>query len=172
MTTGLVMVITGNGKGKTTSALGMVLRSWGWGQRISVLQFIKNPSSETGERKALNKLEIEIITMGSGFTWIPENAAGDELQSRELWKIAREKLSGGNLDLLVLDEITYTIEKGWIPLDEVLSQLKCRPPSMHVIITGRRAAQSLMEFADSVIEVNQLKHHLARGIKAQPGVEF
>ncbi len=170
--TGLVVVITGNGKGKTTSALGMMLRAYGQSLRVTMLQFIKSSDSDFGEHRALRKLGLEVITCGSGFTWIGENAKKNQIQSVELWNLAKEKMASGEYDLLILDEFTYTLKFGWIELPEFLEVLKNRPPRMHVIITGRDAPSELIEAADSAVEIRQIKHHLEKGIKAQPGIEY
>lgn len=170
--TGLVMVITGNGKGKTTSALGMMLRAWGQNLRVAMLQFVKSSDSDYGEQRALQRLGLEIVTCGSGFTWIGKNAEKNRVQSNQLWNLAKEKMASGKYDLLVLDEFTYALKYGWVAVPEVLEALKNRPPRLHVVITGRDALSQLIELADSAVEIRQIKHHLEKGIKAQVGIEF
>jgi cob(I)alamin adenosyltransferase len=172
MAAGLLFVIQGRGKGKTTSAMGMLLRAWGNGLRVAMLQFIKSPEVESGEHRALKHLGIEVVTSGSGFTWIGENAEKNRACSLELWALARQKVASGSYGMLVLDEFTYPLEYGWIPLQEVLEVLKTRPPSMHIVITGRRPPEALVELADCVTEMSALKHHLEKGIRAQPGIEY
>jgi cob(I)alamin adenosyltransferase len=170
--TGLVMVYTGDGKGKTTAALGMLLRAWGQGMRITVMQFVKSPDSICGEHKALQKLGLEVVTLGSGFTWIGNNMQKNRTFSRELWEQVKIKISSGKYDMLILDEFTYALKFGWIPVQEVMETLKNRPSGLHVIITGREASQEITEYADTVMEIRSLKHHLYQGVPAQKGIEF
>lgn len=169
---GLVIIYTGNGKGKTTAALGMLLRAWGQNLRVAALQFVKSSDLVCGEHRALQSLGLEIVTMGSGFTWAGDNAELNHNQSMKLWNITREKIKSGNYDMLILDEFTYPLKYGWIQVDEALNVLRNRPPELHVIITGRDAPQKLISFADTAIEVRSIKHHLKKGIKAQPGIEY
>jgi cob(I)alamin adenosyltransferase len=172
MGTGLLFVIMGKGKGKTTSALGMLLRAWGRDLPAALLQFIKSPQAESGEQIALRRLGIEVLTMGSGFTWIEGNPEKNRSFSLELWSLAKQKIASGRYALLVLDEFTYPLEYGWIPLPEVLEVLKGRPAGMHIVITGRCPPGELVDLADSVMEITALKHHLQKGIKAQSGIEY
>lgn len=169
---GLVLVYTGHGKGKTTSAMGMILRAWGQNMKVAMLQFVKSQRSNCGEHKALQRMGIEVVTMGSGFTWLGDNLEKNRASSLELWNIAREKIASGSYDMLVLDEFTYPLKFGWIQIEEVLEVLKKRSPELHIIITGRDANQELIDFADTAIEISKIKHHLDKGIKAQPGIEF
>jgi cob(I)alamin adenosyltransferase len=161
MGTGLLLVIMGKGKGKTTSALGMLLRAWGRDMPAALLQFIKSPEVETGEQIALRRLGLEVVTLGSGFTWIEHNIEKNRTCSIELWALTRQKIASGKYAMLVLDEFTYPLEYGWIPLPEVLEVLKGRPVEMHIVITGRYPPQALIDLADSVM-----------GIRAQPGIEY
>ncbi len=170
--TGLVLIYTGNGKGKTTAALGMLLRAWGQNLRVAVLQFVKSSDLVCGEHRAMQRVGLEIVTMGSGFTCAGENAEKNCAQSMELWNITREKINSGNYDMLILDEFTYPLKYGWIQVNEALKVLENRPRELHVIITGRDAPQELIDFADTVMEVRQIKHHLQKGIGAQPGIEY
>ncbi len=167
--TGLVQVYTGPGKGKTTSALGMLLRAWGQNMRVAMLQFVKSPDSICGEHRALQRLGVEMVTMGSGFMWVGANAEKNRVLSIELWNMVKGKISSGNYDMLILDEFTYPLKYNWIQIKEVLEVLKNRSPELHVIITGRDAPQELIDFADTAIEIRQIKHHLDKGIRAQPG---
>jgi cob(I)alamin adenosyltransferase len=170
--TGLVIIYTGSGKGKTTAALGMLLRAWGHDFRAVVLQYIKRPDSVCGEHYAFQRLGWEVVTMGSGFTWVEENGVKNEALSKELWNITKEKINSQNYEMLLLDEFTYPLQYGWIQIEEVLEVLKNRPRNLHVIITGRNAPQKLLDFADTVMQIEQIKHHLQKGIKAQPGIEY
>ena len=173
MKKGLLIVNTGDGKGKTTAALGMVLRAWGRGLRICVIQFVKAETGGWGEIKAAKKLGIEWHTTGDGFTWTSKDM--DETTARALhgWKIAKEKIVSNQYDLIVLDEFTYALHFGWLNTGEVLNWLRLnRPPSLHLVITGRSAPEALIEQADLVTEMRLIKHPYDQGIQAQPGIEF
>ncbi len=170
---GLVIVNTGNGKGKTTASLGMLLRAWGRGMRVCVIQFIKAETGQWGEIKAAKKLGIEWHTTGDGFTWLSKDM--DETVARALngWEIAKEKISGGNYDLIVLDEFTYPLTYHWLDTTEVLDWLRLhRPSNLHLVITGRSAPEALIEQADLVTEMLSIKHPYNQGIQAQAGIEF
>jgi cob(I)alamin adenosyltransferase len=173
MTKGLLIVNTGDGKGKTTAALGMVLRAWGRGFRICVIQFIKAETGQWGEIKAAKKLGIEWHSMGDGFTWTSKDM--DETTARALhgWEIAKEKIASNQYDLIVLDEFTYALHFDWLNTGEVLEWLRLnRPPNLHLVITGRSAPEALIEQADLVTEMRLIKHPYDQGIQAQPGIEF
>ena len=173
MKKGLVIVNTGDGKGKTTAALGMVLRAWGRGFHICVIQFVKAETGGLDEIKAAKKLGIEWHSMGDGFTWLSKDM--DETTARALrgWEIAKEKIASNQYDLIVLDEFTYALHFGWLNISEVLEWLRLnRPPSLHLIITGRSAPEALIEQADLVTEMRLIKHPYDQGILAQPGIEF
>jgi cob(I)alamin adenosyltransferase len=169
---GLVVVNTGYGKGKTTAALGVVLRAWGRGMRVIIVQFVKTRTSNYGENRAAKKLGIEMIPLGEGFTWLSEDIEKDKASAREAWELARQKIGSGEYDLVVLDEITYPLTYGWIPVGEVIDVLRQRPAGLHVIITGRDAPQELIDYADLVTEMREIKHPFQTGLKAQPGIEF
>jgi cob(I)alamin adenosyltransferase len=169
---GLVIVNTGNGKGKTTAALGILTRAWGRGMRVCMLQFIKEQNANFGEERAARKMGVEIHPLGGGFTWMSENIAQDRALAREGWAICRAKIEGGDYDIVILDELTYCFTYGWLDLDEVLDVLRRRPPLQHVIITGRDAPQELTDFADLVTEMREIKHPYKAGVKAQKGIEF
>ncbi len=169
---GLVLVNTGNGKGKTTAALGLLLRAWGRGMRVVMLQFIKAKTANWGEIKAAKKMEVEIIPLGDGFTWTSKNVEHDRALAQECWRQCRERIESGEYDVVIMDEMTYCFSFGWLELEEVLEVLRNRRPDMHVVITGRDAPQELIDFADLVTEMREIKHPYKLGIKAQPGVEF
>jgi cob(I)alamin adenosyltransferase len=169
---GLVIVITGEGKGKTTSALGMLMRARGHNQRTAILQFVKSPESECGELQSASLLGIEMLTGGAGFTWVGQNEEKNRIQSIEVWNQAREKINSGKYDMIVLDEFTYAFKYHWLQINEVIEVLNNRPSNLHIIITGRDAPAELIDFADAAMEIVQIKHHLKKGIKAQPGIEF
>jgi cob(I)alamin adenosyltransferase len=168
----LVIVLTGGGKGKTTAALGVVLRAWGRGMKTVVLQFVKARTSNYGENRAAKKLGIEMIPLGEGFTWLSEDIEKDKATARECWELARQKIASGQYDIVVLDEMTYPMSYGWIAVEEVIDALRQRPQGLHVIITGRDAPQELIDFADLVTEMREVKHPYRKGLKAQPGIDF
>ncbi len=168
---GLVVVYTGSGKGKTTAALGALLRAWGHDMKVVMLQFIKSATT-TGEHKAARKMNFEMITMGKGFTWLSKNIQDDKSMAQACWKVCQEKIRSGEYDIVIMDEATYPMNFGWVPVQEVIETLRNRPGGLHVIITGREAPQELIEFADLVTEMREIKHPYKRGIKAQRGLDF
>jgi cob(I)alamin adenosyltransferase len=168
----LVLLYTGNGKGKTTSALGVTMRAWGRGWKICWLQFIKSKTSHYGETRAAERMGIEMIPLGDGFTWLSEDIEKDKALARECWALAREKIESAEYDLVVLDEITYPVTYGWLDVQEVVETLRSRPEHVDVIMTGRDAAAELVEFADLVTEMTEVKHPFQEGIKAQPGIDY
>ncbi|MBI5952071.1 MAG: cob(I)yrinic acid a,c-diamide adenosyltransferase [Chloroflexi bacterium] len=170
---GLLIVNTGDGKGKSTAAFGTLLRAWGRGMKVCVVQFIKSETGAWGEIKAAKKMCIEWVTTGDGFTWLSKDM--DETTARALygWKLAQEKIVSGNYDLILLDEFTYPLHYGWLDTAEVLEWLKAnRPQNLHLIITGRSAPEALIQAADLVTEMKLVKHPYEQGIKAQAGIEF
>jgi cob(I)alamin adenosyltransferase len=168
----LVIVNTGNGKGKSTAAFGVVFRAWGRGWKIAVLQFVKSQTNNYGERRAAKKLGIEWHALGDGWTWTSKDLDRTAELAREGWQRAQPYLTSGEWDLVVLDELTYTMKFGWIPVEEVVEALRTRHERTHVIVTGRDAPPELAEFADLVTEMREVKHPYKAGIKAQPGIEF
>ncbi len=172
VTKGLVIVNTGNGKGKTTAALGVIFRAWGRGMRVCMLQFIKATTANWGETRAARRLGIEIIPMGDGFTWLSDDIEKDKATARQCWALCKEKIMSGQYDIVVLDEMTYTLSYGWLDTQEVIETLKARPEGQHVIITGRNAVPELVEYADLVTEMTEIKHPYQQGIMAQKGIEF
>lgn len=173
MRQGLVIVNTGNGKGKSTAAFGTLFRAWGRGMRVCVIQFIKAETSNYGEIQGARKLNIEWHSMGDGFTWLSKDIEKTAELARKAWQFAQEKIASGAYDLIVLDEMTYAFHHGWINVNEMIAWLReHKPPEMHLIITGRDAPSELIEYADLVTEMREIKHPYQRGIKAQPGIEF
>jgi cob(I)alamin adenosyltransferase len=168
----LVVLYTGNGKGKTTAALGMMLRAWGRGMKVCMLSFIKTETSNYGEERAARKLGIELIPLGGGFTWLSKDIEKDKALARRCWELCKQKIGSGEYDIVVLDEITYPLTYGWLDVDEVIETLRNRPANLHVVLTGRDAPQALIDFADLVTEMREIKHPFTQGIKAQPGVDF
>jgi cob(I)alamin adenosyltransferase len=169
---GLFIVFTGNGKGKTTAALGQALRMAGHKMRVCIIQFIKSMKN-TGEAKALAALSesIEMHTIGSGFTWQSEKAEV-EAAARAGWELAREKISSNRYEMVILDEITYLLNEGILDKDEILEFLNNRPEELHIVITGRQASADLIEAADLVTEMREIKHPFQNGIKAGKGIEY
>lgn len=173
MRQGLLIVNTGDGKGKTTAALGMLLRAWGRGFRVCVVQFLKAETGQWGEIKAARKLGIEWNATGDGFTWTSKDM--DETVARALhgWDLAQRKIASGEYDLIVLDEFTYALHYGWLDTQAVIDWLRAnRPPELHVVITGRSAPQALIDYADLVTEMRVVKHPYDQGVTAQAGIEF
>ncbi len=171
---GLLIVNTGEGKGKTTAALGIILRAWGRGMRTGLLQFMKHEGARFGEILALEKMGVERIGLGDGFTWTSRDL--DETRARAVagWELARQRITSGEYDVLVLDELTYPLHYGWIDAAEVVAFLREHKPRMlHLVITGRYAPPELVELADLVSDVANVKHPLEQqGIRAQRGVDF
>jgi cob(I)alamin adenosyltransferase len=169
---GLVIVNTGNGKGKTTAALGLLLRARGQGLRVAMLQFIKAKTANWGEVRAVPRLDAELVPLGDGFTWMSQDIEHDRALAQEGWQRCRQAIESGQYDVVVLDEITYCFKFGWLDIDEVLAVLRDRPANQHVVITGRDAPPELIDFADLVTEMREIKHPYKAGVKAQKGIEF
>jgi cob(I)alamin adenosyltransferase len=169
---GLLLVLTGNGKGKSSSAFGMVARALGHGMNVGVAQFIKS-RSDTGEEAFLGKQAgVEWHVLGEGFTWDTQNLGRDIATAKRGWEVARRMLADPAIHLVVLDELTYLLSYGWLETDAVLADLAARPPMQHVVITGRAASAALIEAADTVSEVADVKHAYRAGVKAQAGVDL
>ena len=169
---GLVIVNTGKGKGKTTAAMGVLVRAWGRGMKVIMLQFIKHSTANFGEQRAAQKMGIEMRAMGDGFTWRSKDLDQSAELARAHWEDCKTIIASGDYDVIVLDEFTYPMHYGWVDTEEVIEVLKARPDMVHVIITGRNAPEALVEYADLVTEMNVVKHPYQVGIKAQPGIEF
>ena len=170
---GLVIVNTGDGKGKTTAALGVIFRAWGRDFKIRMFQFIKHTGARFGEHRAAKKLDIPIESMGDGFTWLSKDMDRTAALAMEQWDNCKEAILSGDEDIIVLDEFTYAMHYGWVPVSEVVDTLQRRSDTMHVIITGRYAPQELVDYADLVTEMKLIKHpYEDKGIKAQRGIEF
>lgn len=170
---GLVIVNTGDGKGKTSAALGVLMRSWGQDMRVVMLQFLKSKTGKWGEIRAAQRMGVEIIPLGQGFTWTSENLEQDRALAQSCWQQCRERIESGNYDVVIMDELTYALNYHWLDLEEVLTALRQRDPMLHIIITGRDAPQALIEFADMVTEMREIKHpYKTQGILAQKGIEF
>lgn len=168
----LVIVNTGDGKGKTTAALGLLLRAWGQGLRVAMYQFIKAKTGNWGEIKAARKMGVEIVPLGDGFTWESKDIARDRALAADGWALCRETILSGEYDVVVVDELTYCLRFAWLDVGEVLEVLRQRPGNVHVVITGRGAPPELIAFADLVTEMRVVKHPYRDGVKAQKGIEF
>ena len=140
--------------------------------KVIMLQFVKKSSANFGEHKAARKMGIEIVPRGAGFTIGGKNEAENKRLSREQWDKAKEIINSGNYQIVVLDEFTYPINYGWLSVEEVIDTLQRRPAKVHVVITGRDAHQELIDFADMVTEMREIKHHIRQGVKAQKGIEL
>lgn len=169
---GLLLVLTGNGKGKSSSAFGMVARALGHGIRVGVAQFIKG-RNDTGEEFFFRQ-QSDVVwhVLGEGFTWDTQNLEQDIKTAQRGWAVVKEMLNDTSLGLIVLDELTYPIKYGWLELDTVLTDLKARPAMQHVVITGRGAPKGLCEAADTVTDLQDVKHAYRDGVQAQKGIDL
>jgi cob(I)alamin adenosyltransferase len=169
---GLLLVYTGNGKGKTTAALGLVFRALGRGLQVAVVQFIKG-KWKTGERVFAASLpNLTFLVMGEGFTWESDDLSRDREAAQQAWSKAHELIAAGEHRVVVLDEITYAMHYGFIAQDDVIAALRARPAGVHVVITGRNAPQALCEEADLVTEMKSIKHPFEKGLKAVLGIDY
>ncbi|WP_324732774.1 cob(I)yrinic acid a,c-diamide adenosyltransferase [Pseudomonas paeninsulae] len=170
---GLLLVHSGNGKGKSSSAFGMVARALGHGMKVGVVQFIKGAAS-TGEENFFRRFpeEVSYHVMGEGFTWETQDRPRDIEKAQQAWVVARQLLNDPAIGLLVLDELNIALKLGYLELDAVLADIEARPLLQHVVVTGRGALPGLIEAADTVTEMNLVKHAFKEGVKAQQGVEF
>ncbi len=170
---GLLLVHTGNGKGKSSSAFGMVARALGHGIKVGVVQFIKGAAS-TGEEAFFRRFpdEVRYHVMGEGFTWETQDRQRDIAKAREAWAVAAELLADPEIGLVVLDELNIALKYGYLELAPVLADIESRPLLQHVVVTGRGAPTGLIEAADTVTEMGLVKHAFKAGVKAQKGVEF
>ena len=170
--TSLVIVNTGEGKGKTTAAMGILLRAVSRGWKACVIQFIKSGKWRAGEEDVGRKLGIEWLSLGEGFTWDSEDLDRDRAAAREAWRAARERIDSGTYDVVLLDEVTYPMSWGWIPTAEVVGAIRERPGHVNVIATGRDAPTELLDVADTVTEMTKVRHAFDRGIAARRGIDF
>jgi cob(I)alamin adenosyltransferase len=170
---GLLMVHTGKGKGKSTAAFGLAMRAMGNGMRVGIVQFVKG-KWQTGERVILEKFpELATIrTMGEGFTWDTQDRQRDIAAAKAAWQAACEMMADESYDLIVLDELNIVLRYDYLPLDEIVRTLSARRDGLHVVVTGRNAKDALIEAADLVTEMGEIKHHFKAGVKAQTGIEF
>lgn len=170
---GIIVITTGNGKGKSSSGFGMVARALGHGMKVGIIQFIKGAFS-TGEEAFFRRFpnEVDYHVMGDGFTWETQNREQDELTSTKAWQQAQRMLADDRYDLILLDELNIVLKYQYLDIKQVIEDLQSRPSMQHVVITGRSAKDELIDIADTVTEMNDVKHAFRSGIKAQKGIEL
>lgn|SRR5690554_200527 len=168
----LVLVNTGDGKGKSTAAFGTVMRAIARGWKVAVVQFLKSGEWSVGEEKVARELGVDWWALGDGFTWDSENMDESRAIAAEAWRRAREVIESGEYQLVVLDEVTYPINWGWIPLDEVVAVIGGRPEKVNLILTGRDAPEAIVAIADTVTEMRKVKHAFDAGIGAKRGIDY
>ena len=170
---GLIIVHTGKGKGKTTAAMGLVMRALGHGFRVGIVQFVKG-AWETGEREVLRRFPdlVTVKAMGEGFTWETQDRQRDIAAARAAWDAGKAMIADPSYKLVLLDELNIVLRYDYLPLDEVVETLRNKPRDLHVVVTGRNAKDELVEIADLVTDMTQVKHPFRSGVKAQAGIEF
>lgn len=168
---GLLIVNTGDGKGKSTAAFGLALRAFGRGKAVRIFQFMKVPSARFGEHRAFEQIGLPIEGLGDGFSWKSKDLDHSAQLARDGWEKAKAAILSGEYFLVVLDEITYPLIYGWLPLPDVLQTLQSRPKEVHVCLTGRRCPQEIIDVADTVTEMQMIKHAFQAGVPAQRGIE-
>ncbi|MSP34899.1 MAG: cob(I)yrinic acid a,c-diamide adenosyltransferase [Limnohabitans sp.] len=168
---GLIIVNTGDGKGKSTAAFGLALRAHGRGKAVKIYQFMKVPTARFGEHRIFEKIGISIEGFGDGFSWKSKDLEHSAQLAKNGWQKAEAAILSGEFFLVILDEITYPLIYGWLSLADVLTTLQARPKDVHVCITGRRCPPELIELADTVTEMTKIKHAFNAGIPAQRGIE-
>lgn len=169
---GLFLIHTGNGKGKSTAAFGLLARALGHGMKAVVVQFIKS-RSDTGEESFFKTSpNVTWHVMGDGFTWETQDAEQDKKTAQSAWAIVKQALQDTSIDIIILDEFTYTLKYGWLEIGEVISAIQNRPVMQHLVVTGRGAPPALVEIADTVSEIALVKHAFHAGVQAMPGIEF
>ena len=168
----LVLVNTGPGKGKTSAAMGVVIRGVGRGWAVAVVQFLKSGAWKTGEEKVGKQLGVDWWAMGEGFTWDSADLTQDQAVAAGAWQHAKDLIRAGNHQLVVLDEVTYPLNWGWIDLDDAVETIRGRPETVNVICTGRKAPAALIDIADTVSEIAEVKHAYKAGIRAKKGIDY
>lgn len=168
----LVIVNTGNGKGKSTAAFGMMVRAVARDWKVGVVQFIKSGKWRVGEEQVGRQLGVDWWTIGDGFTWETDDMDRSQAVAIEAWKAAKELITAGAHHMVLLDEITYAINWGWIDGDDVLATIRSRPEHVNIVITGRDAPEAIVELADTVTEMRPVKHAFDRGITARRGIDY
>ena len=168
----LLVVNTGNGKGKSSSAFGMMVRGVARGWNVAVVQFIKSGDWSVGEEKVGRELGVDWHAFGDGFTWDSNDMSNDIAHAREGWEAACALMAAGDHQLLIFDELPYLASFGWIPVDEIMGPIRDRPSHVNVIVTGRDAPSELIELADTVTEMTEVKHAYTQGIRAMRGIDY
>lgn len=168
----LVLVNTGDGKGKSTAAFGTLMRAVARGWKVAVIQFLKSEDWGVGEEKVARELGVDWWALGDGFTWDSEDMDRTQAVALEAWRQAAELIGSGEYQLVVLDEVTYPVNWGWIPLDEVLATIAGRPEKVNLILTGRDAPPEIVDVADTVTEMRKVKHAFDAGIAARRGIDY
>lgn len=168
----LVLVNTGPGKGKTSAAIGVVVRGVARGWPVAVVQFLKSGTWRTGEEKVCRQLGVDWWAMGEGFTWDSTDLTQDQAVAAAAWDHAKELITAGNHQLVVLDEVTYPINWDWIDLADVVATIQHRPEHVNIVCTGRNAPPALIDVADTVSEIGDVKHAYRAGIRAKKGIDF
>lgn len=168
----LVLVATGDGKGKTTAAMGTVLRALGRAWKVCVVQFLKSGKWRSGEARVLSDLGAEWHIMGEGFTWEVEDLEHSAEMARAAWALGKEAINSGRFQLVVLDEVTYPVNWGWLAAEDVANTIASRPEKVNVFLTGRDAPPSLVEIADTVTDMRNVKHAFEAGIREAKGIDF
>lgn len=167
-----LVVNTGTGKGKSSAAFGVMGRAWARGWSVCVVQFVKSEKWRAGERKLADHLGIEWHTLGDGFTWESTDLDETVAKGRHAWDVAAGKIASGDYDLVILDEVTYTVKYGWVPVDAIVGALRDRPPRTNIVVTGRYAPDEIIDIADTVTEMVKVKHAMDQGIGARKGIEY
>lgn len=168
----LVLVNTGNGKGKSSAAFGVMIRAVARDWKVAVVQFIKGSDWKVGEEKIGRQLGVEWHALGGGFTWDSDDQRHDIALAREAWSLAANLIAAGNHDLVILDEVTYLCSWGWVPTEEVVATIATRPRHVNIVATGRDAPQALIDIADTVTEMREIKHAFQAGINAKRGIDY
>lgn len=168
----VVVLNTGDGKGKSTAAFGVMGRAWARGWRVAVVQFMKSGEWNVGEHKLALHLGVDWWTLGDGFTWESSDLDESAAKNVHAWGVAREKLASGGYELVILDELTYLVNFGWITAAEVVEGIRGRAPGTNVVVTGRDAPPELVDLADTVTEMRMVKHAYENGVRAMKGIEY
>lgn len=168
----LLLVNTGDGKGKSTAAFGTAMRAVARGWKVAVIQFLKSGEWNVGEEKVGRQMGIDWWALGDGFTWDSKDMSESEAIARRAWSEAASKIASGEYELVILDEITYPLNWGWIDIADVASKLRRRPPKVNVIITGRDAPAEIVTMADTVTEMTKVKHAYDEGVMARRGIDY
>ena len=168
----LVLVNTGDGKGKSSAAFGVVIRAVARDWKVAVVQFLKSGEWHVGEQDVATRLGVDWFALGEGFTWDSDNLAADQAVARDAWEQAKTLIQGGAYRLVVLDEITYPMTWGWIDTDDVVATIRARPATVSIVATGRDAPAALVDVADTVTEMRKVKHAYDAGIAAKKGIDY